>query len=120
MDLRKQFEKETGMVAHYQDPNNEDIYTQFSYEYSEWLENLNNKLDFDNAMVMNVNKHLKKYNEELEAENKQLKDIVKGLLEYGIKHEGYCDKLDRYGEIESRNCTCEQDKLIKKAKGVIE
>jgi hypothetical protein len=35
-ELRKKFEKETGMVAHHQ--GEDDIDTQFSYEYTEWLE----------------------------------------------------------------------------------
>ena len=38
MNIRKQFEKETGKVAYYKDPDNNDYYTQYSYEYSEWLE----------------------------------------------------------------------------------
>ena len=51
MTLREQFEDETGKVAHWQDPDGHDCYTQFSYEYTEWLEE---KLSSINKQVENA------------------------------------------------------------------
>jgi len=64
MNWRKQFEKETNVKAHHRGNKSKNIFSQFSYEYTEWLEEKLNQYEFIyNDLKFEINELAKFVNE---------------------------------------------------------